>query len=108
MKKKDEEVEIFKNVEFEEYKDGEFKGFVLNEGMKFLAVAAFVVDFYQKSCEALETAEEKGNDKTEAYFMTLGAKLALEKVVGLIDAVMEDPEGDEEESEEKSDDVAKA
>ena len=100
MKKKDEELEIGK--------DGEFEEFIANEGMKFLAVATFVVDFYQKSCEALETAEEKGNDKTEAYFMTLGAKLALEKVVGLIDAVMEDPEGDEEESEEKSDDVAKA
>ena len=100
MKKKDEELEIGK--------DGEFEEFIANEGMKFLAVATFVVDFYQKSCKALETAEEKGNDKTEAYFMTLGAKLALEKVVGLIDAVMEDPEGDEEESEEKSDDVAKA
>ena len=100
MKKKDEELEIGK--------DGEFEEFIANEGMKFLAVATFVVDFYQKSCEALETAEEKGNDKTEAYFMTLGAKLALEKVVGLIDAVMEDPEGGEEESEEKSDDVAKA
>ena len=100
MKKKDEELEIGK--------DGEFEEFIANEGMKFLAVATFVVDFYQKSCEALETAEEKGNDKTETYFMTLGAKLALEKVVGLIDAVMEDPEGDEEESEAKSDDVAKA
>lgn len=100
MKKKDEELEIGK--------DGEFEEFIASEGMKFLAVATFVVDFYQKSCEALETAEEKGNDKTETYFMTLGAKLALEKVVGLIDAVMEDPEGDEEESEAKSDDVAKA
>lgn len=100
MKKKDEELEIGK--------DGEFEEFIANEGMKFLAVATFVVDFYQKSCEALETAEEKGNDKTETYFMTLGAKLALEKVVGLIDAVIEDPEGDEEESEAKSDDVAKA
>ena len=100
MKKKDEELEIGK--------DGEFEEFIANEGMKFLAVATFVVDFYQKSCEALETAEEKGNDKTETYFMTLGAKLALEKVAGLIDAVMEDPEGDEEESEAKSDDVAKA
>lgn len=100
MKKKDEELEIGK--------DGEFEEFIASEGMKFLAVATFVVDFYQKSCEAIETAETKGNDKTETYFMTLGAKLALEKVVGLIDAVMEDPEGDEEESEAKSDDVAKA
>lgn len=100
MKKKDEELEIDE--------DFDFKEFIANEGMKFLAVATFVADFYHKSCEALETAETKGNDKTETYFMTLGAKLALEKVVGLIDAVIEDPKGDEEESEEKSDDVAKA
>lgn len=101
MKKKDEELEAEKNEEFE--------GFIASDGMKFLAVATFVVDFYQKSCEALEDAEKKGNTKTEAYFMTLGAKLALERVLGLMDAVSEDPEEDEEEeSEAKSDDVAKA
>lgn len=81
-------------------KDENECGFIASDGLKMVALATWVMGFYASTCDALKKAEEKGKADTEAYLLSEGAKLALERVMEAIEHLM----GEDDEDKEGEDD----
>lgn len=89
-------------------KDENECGFIASEGLKMVALATWVMGFYARTCNTLKKAEEKGKTDTEAYLLSEGAKLALERVMQAIENIMGTDDEDEEEEGGEDGSVASA